>query len=101
MNSIYYHSGGVLRITKHLIDDLWESSFHKVIPVAPNQSHNVEWANQRWLFIASLFKRNKAEIDLWPSQLEGAMRSVNDIDDLVVSLPTSAGKTRIAELCIP
>jgi len=33
-------------------------------------------------------------------QLEGARRAVNDTDDLVVSLPTSAGKTRIAELCI-
>ena len=37
---------------------------------------------------------------MWPSQLEGAKRAVKDNDDLVVSLPTSAGKTRIAELCI-
>lgn len=90
----------VLRITKHLLDDLWDSSFHKVIPVTPNQEHSQDWALLRWLFIASLFKRNKAEIDLWPSQLEGARRAVEDLDDLVVSLPTSAGKTRIAELCI-
>lgn len=90
----------VLRITKHLLNDLWESSFHKVIPVTPNQEHSQDWALLRWLFIASLFKRNKAEIDLWPSQLEGARRAVEDFDDLVVSLPTSAGKTRIAELCI-
>lgn len=90
----------VLRITKHLLNDLWESSFHKVIPVTPNQEHSVDWTTLRWLFITSLFKRNKAEVDLWPSQLEGARRAVNDNDDLVVSLPTSAGKTRIAELCI-
>ena len=90
----------VLRITKHLLNDLWESSFHKVIPFTPDQEHSQDWALFRWLFIASLFKRNKAEIDLWPSQLEGAMRAVEDLDDLVVSLPTSAGKTRIAELCI-
>ena len=90
----------VLRITKHLIKDLWESSFHMVVPLTPNQEHSVDWANLRWLFIASLGKRSKAEIDLWPSQLEGARRAVNDTDDLVVSLPTSAGKTRIAELCI-
>ena len=90
----------VLRITKHLLNDLWESSFHKVIPFTPNQEHSQDWALLRWLFIASLFKRNKAEIDLWPSQLEGARRAVEDLDDLVVSLPTSAGKTRIAELCI-
>ncbi|MFA6071988.1 MAG: DEAD/DEAH box helicase [Janthinobacterium sp.] len=90
----------VLRITKHLLNDLWESSFHKVIPFTPDQEHSQEWGLLRWLFIASLFKRNKAEIDLWPSQLEGAKRAVQDLDDLVVSLPTSAGKTRIAELCI-
>jgi hypothetical protein len=90
----------VLRVTKHLLKDLWESSFHRIIPVLPHEEHNEDWCRLRWLFIASLFKRNTAEIELWPSQLEGAKRAVNDIDDLVVSLPTSAGKTRIAELCI-
>ncbi len=90
----------VLRITKFLIDDLWESSFHKIIPVTPHHKNAEEWAKLRWLFIASLFKRSKAEIDLWPSQIEGANRAVNDFDNLVVSLPTSAGKTRVAELCI-
>ncbi|MFD2029817.1 DEAD/DEAH box helicase [Ancylobacter dichloromethanicus] len=51
-------------------------------------------------FIASLGVRPKAEIDLWPSQIEAAARAVNQSDNLVVSLPTSAGKTRVAELCI-
>ncbi|MBV1907955.1 MAG: DEAD/DEAH box helicase [Kangiellaceae bacterium] len=90
----------VLRITKHLFYDLWESSFHRVLPITPDQENSENWTLLRWLFISSLFKRNKAEIDLWPSQLEGARRAVSDFDDLVVSLPTSAGKTRIAELCI-
>ncbi|MDO6524620.1 DEAD/DEAH box helicase [Motilimonas sp. 1_MG-2023] len=90
----------ILRITKHLFRDLWESSFHRAIPVSPDQENSENWTLLRWLFIASLFKRNKAEIDLWPSQLDGARRAVSDFDDLVVSLPTSAGKTRIAELCI-
>ncbi|MFT7009156.1 MAG: hypothetical protein ACJAXJ_003704 [Colwellia sp.] len=90
----------VLRITKHLLKDLWDSSFHKIIPGLQNDGHDTDWHLLRWLFITSLYKRNKAEIDLWPSQLEGARRAVNDDDDLVVSLPTSAGKTRIAELCI-
>src|SRR5258707_12607325 len=39
-------------------------------------------------------------LDLWPSQLEAARRSIDPKDDLVIALPTSAGKTRIAELCI-
>jgi superfamily II DNA/RNA helicase len=90
----------VLMITKHLLKDLWESSFHKIIPGQQSDDHDDAWNRLRWLFIASLYKRKKSEIDLWPSQLEGAKRSVNDEDDLVVSLPTSAGKTRIAELCI-
>jgi superfamily II DNA/RNA helicase len=50
--------------------------------------------------IGSLSRRSKAEIDLWPSQVIAAARAINESDDLVVSLPTSAGKTRIAELCI-
>ncbi|KAK0349137.1 hypothetical protein LTR94_034371, partial [Friedmanniomyces endolithicus] len=54
----------------------------------------------RELFIALLQRRPKAEIDLWPSQTEAAARAADQSDDLVVSLPTSAGKTRIAELCI-
>jgi superfamily II DNA/RNA helicase len=52
------------------------------------------------LFIASLLRRRKAEIDLWPSQIAAATRAVDQSDDLIVSLPTSAGKTRISELCI-
>lgn len=90
----------VLRVTKYLFKDLWESSFHKIIPRQQNDGHDTDWNRLRWLFIASLYKRNKAEIDLWPSQIEGARRAVDDDDDLVVSLPTSAGKTRVAELCI-
>ena len=59
-----------------------------------------DWPRLRELFIALLQRRAKAEIDLWPSQTEAAARAVDQSDDLVVSLPTSAGKTRIAELCI-
>nr|WP_249813080.1 DEAD/DEAH box helicase [Bradyrhizobium sp. 156] len=50
--------------------------------------------------MAVLQSRTRAEIDLWPSQVDAAGRAVDQSDDLVVSLPTSAGKTRIAELCI-
>src|SRR5207253_628848 len=51
-------------------------------------------------FIRMLLEREPAEIDLWPSQLRAATRVIDTTDDLVVALPTSAGKTRIAELCI-
>ena len=50
------------------------------------------------IFIASLLARDTAQIELWPSQIDAARRAVDPEDDLVVTLPTSAGKTRIAEL---
>lgn len=90
----------VLRLTKHLLDDLWDFSFHEILPSDPAPESDGEWLRLRRLYISSLFKRSKAEIELWPSQIEGAKRAVDDFDDLVISLPTSAGKTRIAELCI-
>ncbi|EAQ79425.1 Helicase, C-terminal:DEAD/DEAH box helicase, N-terminal [Blastopirellula marina DSM 3645] len=39
-------------------------------------------------------------MDLWPSQTLAAKRVIDESDSLVVALPTSSGKTRIAELCI-
>ena len=88
------------RLTLHLLDDLWGATFHAVLPEALPEGDNVTWKKLRRLFIASLFCRNRAEVDLWPSQTKAAKRSVDKTDNLVVSLPTSAGKTRIAELCI-
>lgn len=88
------------RIAIHLLSDLWSSTFHEKIPLQPAGGDAADWPNLRELFIALLQRRSKAEVDLWPSQVEAATRAVDQSDDLVVSLPTSAGKTRIAELCI-
>ena len=88
------------RIAIHLLTDLWSNTFHVRIPLQPVGGETVDWPGLRELFIASLQQRPKSEIDLWPSQIEAAHRAVDQSDDLVVSLPTSAGKTRIAELCI-
>ena len=80
--------------------DLWSSSFHEILPIEPPNEGSADWVSLRWYFIALLYKRKKSEVDLWPSQIEGAKRAIDQSDNLVVSLPTSAGKTRIAELCI-
>lgn len=88
------------RIAINLLSDLWSNSFHEKVPLLPAGGDTVDWRSLRELFIASLFRRSKAEVDLWPSQIGAAARAVDQLDDLVVSLPTSAGKTRIAELCI-
>jgi superfamily II DNA/RNA helicase len=88
------------RITIHLLDDLWSASFHEKLPLQPAGGDAPEWTGLRQRFITVLQRRKKSEIDLWPSQFDAATRAANQTDDLVVSLPTSAGKTRIAELCI-
>jgi len=88
------------RVAIHLLSDLWSNSFHEKVPLQPAGGDAPDWTSLRELFIASLGCRPKAEVDLWPSQIEAAARAVDQTDDLVVSLPTSAGKTRIAELCI-
>lgn len=88
------------RIAIHLLSDLWSNTFHEKVPLQPAGGEAAEWPQLRELFIALLQRRPKAEVDLWPSQIEAATRAVDQGDDLVVSLPTSAGKTRIAELCI-
>lgn len=88
------------RIAIHLLPDLWSNTFHEQVPLQPVGGEAAEWPELRELFIALLQRRSKAEIDLWPSQVEAATRAIDQGDDLVVSLPTSAGKTRIAELCI-
>jgi len=91
----------VHRIASHLIDDLWSATFHEKLPaVPPGGADAAAWIDLRRRFIAVLAGRARAEVDLWPSQIAAASRATNQSDDLVVSLPTSAGKTRIAELCI-
>jgi len=88
------------RIAIHLLSDLWSNTFHEKVPLQSAGGVAADWPWLRELFIASLQRRPKAEVDLWPSQIEAATRAADQSDDLVVSLPTSAGKTRIAELCI-
>ncbi len=87
----------ILRSTANLIDDLWASSLHKVLPLAGPPGAD-GYSQLKRLFIGELYGRRTAEVELWPSQLLAAHRAVDVTDDLVVALPTSAGKTRIAEI---
>ncbi len=87
----------ILRLARDLIEDLWASSLHKIVPIVPPDSA-IDYVSKRNLFIASLASKATAQIELWPSQIEAARRAADPHDDLVVALPTSAGKTRIAEL---
>ncbi|PUE58598.1 DEAD/DEAH box helicase [Limnohabitans curvus] len=91
----------VHRLALYIVDSLWSSSFHAILPMSgPDGAVIGDWASLRKLFITSLLCRGRSEIELWPSQIEAAKRVLEYDANLVLSLPTSAGKTRIAELCI-
>ncbi|MFJ9055959.1 DEAD/DEAH box helicase [Streptomyces sp. NPDC102409] len=101
----------VHRLTRRLLDDLAHTSIGVNIPDQPppvgiahvripDELRKARWRYLRRTFVATLFSRGRSEIDLWPSQLHVVDRIFEGNDDLVVALPTSAGKTRIAELCI-
>lgn len=89
------------KLAHHLLKGLWEMSLHKRLPLdgAQDGSEN-KWQELRSIFIASLYRRGRSEIEFWPSQVDAAKRVLELDANLVLSLPTSAGKTRIAELCI-
>lgn len=88
----------IVRLCRNMLDDLWAHSLHETLPSDPPEGGEERYAELRRLFIASLYARRSAELELWPSQREAAKRSTDVSDDLVVALPTSAGKTRIAEI---
>ena len=88
-------------LASHLIDDLWDLTLYQSVPTLPPDDPNQpEWNELRLNYIQSLLTIERPTVELWPSQLEAAQRATNPFDNLVVGLPTSAGKTRIAELCI-
>lgn len=88
----------ISNLCRHLIDDLWQHSLHQALPTAPPEGTEEKYPDLRRLFISSLYARKTSEVELWPSQREAAQRSTDVTDDLVVALPTSAGKTRVAEI---
>lgn len=88
----------IAKLARSLVDDLWAHSLHENLPIQPPDGAASNYGDLRKLFIGSLYSRKSAEVELWPSQREAARRSVDVTDDLVVALPTSAGKTRVAEI---
>ncbi len=88
----------ISNLCRHLVDDLWQHSLHQNLPTEPPEGAEEKYPDLRRLFISSLYARKTSEVELWPSQREAARRSTDVTDDLVVALPTSAGKTRVAEI---
>lgn len=93
----------VYRLTRQMLGDLFDTSIGANVPLSPpggGEEEGPRWRYLRRTFIDGLLARGRSEIDLWPSQLHVVDRIFSDNGDLVVALPTSAGKTRIAELAI-
>ena len=91
----------IFTLATHLIDELWGLSFHQRLPELPPEDLDADrWNTLRKDYIHRLRRNSRAAIELWPSQITAAERAIDPADDLVVALPTSAGKTRIAEMCI-
>lgn len=93
------------RLASHLLEGLWNASLHARVPRVPPHSDAAKVSSGKWhhlrdAFITRLRARARAEVELWPSQLPGAAAVLESDADLVLSMPTSAGKTRIAELAI-
>src|ERR1700683_5644258 len=90
----------VATLTLHLLGDLWDSSLHQRLPQQGPLLGQERWSELRSNFIAQMGVRRTPQMELWPSQVDAARRAIDLTDDLIIALPTSAGKTRIAELCI-
>jgi hypothetical protein len=87
----------IARLALNLLDDLWGNSLRAILPKEGPEGAS-DYGALRELFLAELYGRRVSEVELWPSQIEAAQRATNLTDDLVVALPTSAGKTRVAEI---
>ena len=88
----------IYRISIHLILDTWKCTLHMLLPVSSDTKSVYGWNQLRNNFISVLYKKEKSEIDLWPSQVKAVERVVNSDENLTIFMPTSSGKTRIAEL---
>lgn len=88
-------------ISRPLVIGLWSNSIMNAIPTAPADSEAVPaWSDKRTLFGRVLGARKIAELELWPSQIEAVTRVFRGRESFAAALPTSAGKTRIAELAV-
>lgn len=90
----------IYRISIHLILDIWKCTLHTLLPVSPDTESVYGWNQIRKNYISILYGRKRSEIDLWPSQEKAAESVIDSEENLTILMPTSSGKTRIAELAL-
>lgn len=97
----FVHHWWTSTLAFHLLKQLWCCSLHNRIPNnLPTSDDNGYWRRLRMLYIHRLRMDKRSAIELWPSQIEAAKQSIHLQDNLIIALPTGAGKTRVAELCM-
>lgn len=91
----------IYAICRPLMRELWNRSIMNSIPEAAPAGTSIEaWMAKRTLFGRVLGSRKIAEFEIWPSQFEAAARVFAGDQSFAAALPTSAGKTRIAEFAV-
>jgi superfamily II DNA/RNA helicase len=89
------------RLTICIIDDLWDTLIWNRLPRLDGEAAAAdEWNRLRLNYVRTKIAKPRTELEFWPSQLEAAKRSVEHSSSMLLALPTSSGKTKIAELCI-
>ena len=88
------------RITRHLLDDLWSHALRNLLPKELDGGNS--WNVLRSLFIAVLANRRFSEIVALALPVVVFCQSADGMNKTISlpPVPTSAGKTRIAELSI-
>lgn len=91
----------IYHLTLKIINSIWHSLIWNVLPILGEFELNFQESNDLGeKYIYTKIAKNKPELELWPSQIEAAKASVKHDTNMVFALPTSACKTKIAEMCI-
>lgn len=88
----------VSRLAHAVIGDHWDRTLFRALDDGPDGSPL--WKQLARDYVEVLMSRPTAEVELWPSQIESVAKTLQNDQSFCVTLPTSAGKTRIAEIAI-
>lgn len=84
----------IIKVLKIIIDEFYENSLWKNVKKL-NKTNNFSKLNE---YILNYANQDVPIVELWPSQIQSIDSIVENDDNLVIKMPTSAGKTLIAEL---
>lgn len=89
----------VISVLEIIIQELYKNSlWNQLKPFYSDldEDLNVKLKN----YIYDYANRNNPIVELWPSQITAIPKIINDDENITIKMPTSAGKTFIAELLI-